>query len=132
VIYIEVLEPFFITIGVKSEMLTAYYSEIENQTQRVPQAIELVLMAFINLEMIDWIKLVPMAEFAYNNSRTILTGHALFYAYYGFHPNCGTSQPRTETLSLSSKAYGYWMTANHDNSCDTLEKPDEIMKMYVP
>jgi hypothetical protein len=54
--------------------------------------------------MSDGVELVPVAEFAYNNNRTTATGHSPFYANYGFHPNSGTSYPRTDTLPVSSKA----------------------------
>jgi hypothetical protein len=72
-----------------------------------------------------------MAEVAYNNCRTTATGHSPFYANYGFHPNSDTSQPRTDTLPVSSNAYGHWMTAIHDGCCEALEKTRETMKKYV-
>jgi hypothetical protein len=81
--------------------------------------------------MSDGVELVPMGEFAYNNSRTTATGHSPFYANYGFHPNSGTCQPRTDTHPVSFKAYGHWMTALHDDCCDTLEKMRETMKKYA-
>jgi hypothetical protein len=116
---------------VKPRMSTAFHPETDGQTERVNQTIEAFLRAFVNLEMSDWVELVPMAEFAYNNSRTTATGHSPFYANYGFHPNSGTSQPRTDTLPVSSKAYGHWMTAIHDDCRDTLEKTRETMKKYA-
>jgi transposase InsO family protein len=36
--------------------------------------------------MDDWVDLLPMAEFAYNNSVTSATGLSLFYANYRYHP----------------------------------------------
>jgi hypothetical protein len=122
---------FLMAIGVKPRMSTAFYPETDGQTERVNQTIKAFLRAFVNLEMSDWVELVPMSEFAYNNSRTTATGHLLFYANYGFHPNSGTSQPRTDTLPVSSKAYGHWITAIHDDCRDTLEKTCETMKKFA-
>jgi hypothetical protein len=78
--------------------------------------------------MSNWVELVPMAEFAYNNGKTTTIGHLQFYANYGFHPNSCTSQPRIDTLPVSSKAYGHWMTAIHDDCRDRLEKIGKTMK----
>jgi hypothetical protein len=116
---------------VKPRMSMRFHPETDGQTERVNQTIEAFLRAFINLELSNWVELVPMAEFAYNNSRTTATGHSPFYANYGFHLNSGTSQPRTDILPLSSKAYGHWMTAIHDDCRDTLEKTRETMKKYA-
>jgi hypothetical protein len=113
---------------VKPRMSTAFHPETDGQTETVNQTIKAILRAFINLEMSDWVEVVPMAEFADNNSRTTTTGYSPFYANYGFHRNSCTSQPRTDTLPVSSNAYGHWMRAIHDDCCDTLEKMCETMK----
>jgi hypothetical protein len=122
---------FLMAIGVKPRMSTAFQPETDGQTERVNQTIEAFLRAFVNLEMRDWVELLPMAEFASNNSRTTATGHLPFYANYGFHPNSGVTQPRTDTLLVSSKAYGHWMMAIHEDCPETLEKSREVMKRYA-
>ncbi len=43
------------------------------------------LQAFVNFEQDDWARLLPMAEFAYNNAKNISTGHALFEYNYSYH-----------------------------------------------
>jgi hypothetical protein len=97
---------FLTAIGVKPRMSTVFHSETDGQTERVNQTIAAFLMAFVNLEMSDLVELVPIVEFAYNNSRTTLTGHSLFYANHGFHPTSSTRQPMIDILLVSSKAYG--------------------------
>ena len=47
---------------------------------------EAYLRAFVNWEQNDWARLLPMAEFAYNNAKNISTGHTPFELNYGFHP----------------------------------------------
>jgi transposase InsO family protein len=81
---------FLIAIGVKLRTSTAFHPETDGQTERVNQTIKAFLRVFVNLEMNDSVELMPMAEFAYNNSRTTTTGHSPFYANYGFNPNSGT------------------------------------------
>jgi hypothetical protein len=50
-----------------------------------------------------------LAEFAYNNSVTSAHGMTPFYANYCYHPSAGTAPTETNTLSVSSVAYGHWM-----------------------
>ena len=44
------------------------------------------LQAFINFEQNDWGKLLPMAEFAYNNAKNASPGHTPFEFNCGYHP----------------------------------------------
>ena len=47
---------------------------------------EAYLQAFVNFEQNDWARLLPMAEFAYNNAKNVSTGHKLFELNCGYHP----------------------------------------------
>jgi hypothetical protein len=80
------------------------------------------------LEQTDWLELLPLARFAYNNSKTTASGHSPFYANYGYHPSSDTAIPRTDILTLHCKAYQNWMKAIHDNSEEILEKSGAQMK----
>jgi hypothetical protein len=60
-------------------MSTAFHPETDSQTEQVNPTIEAFLRAFVNLEMSNWVQLLPMAQFAYNNSQTTATGDSPFY-----------------------------------------------------
>ena len=47
---------------------------------------EIYLRAFVNWEQNDWARFLPIAEFAYNNSKNASTGHKPFKLKYGYHP----------------------------------------------
>ncbi len=47
---------------------------------------EAYLRAFINFKQNNWAKLLPMAEFTYNNAKNTNTGHTSFKLNCGFHP----------------------------------------------
>jgi hypothetical protein len=83
------------------------------------------------MEMSNWVELLPMAAFTYNNSQTTTTSNSPFYANYGFHPNRGITQPRTDILPVTSKAYGHWMMAIYHNYHKILEKTRDTMKRYA-
>jgi len=67
-------------------MSTAFHPQTDGQTERLNQTIEAYLETFICKEQNDWVRLLPMAEFTYNNSTTTGNGMSPFYANYGFHP----------------------------------------------
>ena len=46
---------------------------------------EAYLQAFINFEQNDWVQLLPMGEFAYNNAKNASTDHTLFELNCGYH-----------------------------------------------
>jgi hypothetical protein len=112
-------------------MSTAFHPQTDGQTERVNQTIETFLRLFINLQQIDWVELLPLAEFAYNNSTTSAHGMTPFYANYGYHPSSGTTPTETNILSASSAAYGHWMKAVGENCKKELEKSRERMKKYT-
>ena len=47
---------------------------------------EAYLRAFVNFEQNDWARLLPMAEFAYNNAKNASTGYTPFELNCGYHP----------------------------------------------
>ena len=63
---------------------------------------EAYLRAFVNFEQNDWARLLPMAEFAYNNAKNASTGHILFELNYGYHPRMSYKKdvnPRSQSKS---------------------------------
>ena len=41
---------------------------------------------FVNFKQNNWARLLPIAEFAYNNVKNTSTGHMLLKLNYGYHP----------------------------------------------
>ena len=80
--------------------------------------------------MSNWEDLLPMAEFAYNNTKSTSTGMTPFYANYGFHPaahNHPTEAPRNPGAQL----YAHWMVQVHEDAQEHLEKSRERMKKFA-
>jgi hypothetical protein len=59
--------------------------------------IKAYLWSFINYEMDNWVGLLPIAEFAYNNSVTQATSMLPFFPNYGWYPGC--TNPSTMPMS---------------------------------
>jgi len=73
-------------LDIKQKLSTAFHPKTDEQTERVNQSLEQYLRMFSNYEQNNWSKLLPMAEFLYNNSITTATGLSPFYANYKYHP----------------------------------------------
>ena len=73
-------------LGVRSNLSTAYHPETDGQTERTNQILEQYLRIYVNYEQNDWINLLPLAEFAYNNTTQSATGMSPFFANLSFHP----------------------------------------------
>ena len=73
-------------LDIKKQLSTTFYPQINRQTEGQKSIIETYLWAFINFEQNDWPKLLPIAEFAYNNGKNTRTGHTPFELNHGYHP----------------------------------------------
>lgn len=73
--------------GVKQLPSTAFHPQTDGQTERVNRVLEDVLRHFTNAEQTNWDTLLPMVEFAINNSQHASSGFTPFYLNYGLHPN---------------------------------------------
>ena len=73
-------------LGIKRKLFMAFFPQINGQTERQISIMEAYLRAFVNWKQNDWVRLLLMAEFAYNNAKNANTGHTSFKLNCGFHP----------------------------------------------
>ena len=73
-------------LDVQLRKSTAFHPETIAQTERVNQSLEQYLHHYCNYEQDNSYDLLPLAEYAYNNSVTTATQMCPFFANYGFHP----------------------------------------------
>ena len=89
-------------LGIKQRLSTAFHPQTDGQTERQNSTMEAYLRAFVNFEQNDWARLLPMAEFAYNNAKNASTGHTPFELNCGFHPRMSYEEdvdPRSQSKS---------------------------------
>jgi hypothetical protein len=111
-------------------MSTAFHPQTDGQTERLNQTIEAYLRSFVNNEQNDWVSLLPIAEFAYNNSVTTGTGLSPFYANHGFHPTT-VNGPTADIFNPASKVYAHWMHTVYKEARQGLESAQERMRRYA-
>ena len=73
-------------LGIKQKLFTAFYPQTDGQTKRQNSTMDAYFWAFVNFEQNDWARLLPIAEFAYNNAKNASTGFTSFELNCGYHP----------------------------------------------
>jgi len=126
----ETWKEFLQLLGIRPRMSTAFHPQTDGQTERLNQTIEAYLRVFVGKEQDDWVCLLPMAKFAYNNSTTTGNGMSPFYANYGFHP-VAMDPASTEPLNPASQVYAHWMRMVHDKAREKLEEAQERIRRYT-
>ena len=86
-------------LGTKIKLLTAYHPRTDRQTKQTNQTLEQYLRHYINFKQNNWMDLLPLAQFAYNNHQHSTTKISPFYANYGKHPNWDPNNNITTSTS---------------------------------
>jgi len=73
-------------LGTDHCLSTAFHPQTDGQTERQNQTMEKYLRAFCNYEQDNWVELLPLAEFAYNNTIHTSTRMTPFWVNYHYHP----------------------------------------------
>ena len=87
-------QSLFKILQVKIKLSSAYHPQTDGQTERVNQVLEQYLRCSINYHQDNWVDLLPIAEFAYNNTFQESIRQTPFFANYASHP-------RFDSLNLS-------------------------------
>ena len=85
-------------MGTKQRLSTSYHPQTDRQTERTNQTIEQYLRYYLNYEQDNWVSLLLMAQFAFNNSAAII-GILPFFANYGKHPSIEKTPKGVRPLS---------------------------------
>src|SRR5260370_8798276 len=64
---------------------SGYHLEGDGQMEHANQVLEQYLWVYMNYQQDDWVTLLPMAEFAYNNATNTTTGVSPFFTNKGYH-----------------------------------------------
>jgi IS30 family transposase len=87
----ELVSHFWQTLGRALEMklyfTLGYYPEGDGQAECANQTLEQYLQIYCNYQQRNWVSLLPIAKFAYNNAPSATTGVSPFFANKGYNPN---------------------------------------------
>ena len=82
----------------KLHFTSGYHLKGDGQTECANQTLEQYLRVYCNYQQNNWSKLLPLAEFAYNNAPNATMGLTPFYANKGYHPSI-TVHPECDIAS---------------------------------
>ena len=94
-----------------------YHLEGNGQSEWTNQTLEQYLQVYSNYQQDNWLDLLPLTEFAYNNAPSATTGISPFYANKGYHLNISI-HPERELASRKAHEF----TINLDELLTTLKE----------
>jgi len=74
-------------LGMTLHFTSGYHPEGDGQTEQTKQTLKQYLRIYCNYQQDNWAELLPLAEFAFNNSPSATTGVSPFFANKGYHPD---------------------------------------------
>jgi len=117
-------------LGIKSKMLTVFYSQTDRQTERVNQKLEQYLRIFIDHRQEQWLDWLGIAEFAYNNKVYSSIKILPFKANYGQDPRMGFKVRKKGKYEGAGK-FIIKMKKIQEKAKTALEKTQKEMKKYI-
>ncbi|CCO34493.1 Retrotransposable element Tf2 155 kDa protein type 3 [Rhizoctonia solani AG-1 IB] len=127
------LRALYQRLGIDPHFSLAYHPQSNGQTERLNPTLEHFLRAYASVNQNDWVKWLPMAQFAYNNAVHSATGKSPFKALYGWEPtltpsNIPVNVPEAEDLANTMEKQWQEIASALRQSKDrmTQGKPTEI------
>src|SRR5207245_2348851 len=113
----EFVSHFFCSLGkaldINMHFTSRYHQEGDGQTEHANQTLEQYLHVYCNYQQDNWADLLPLAEFAYNNSPSATTGVSPFFANKGYHPNLSI-HPEYQLSSECACSYAIDLSELHE------------------
>ena len=92
-------------LGTNHKLSTAYHPQTDGQTERTNQTLEQYLRSYVSYQQDDWIRLLPLAQLAYNSAVTETTRVTPFFANYGFEPGVQHAPKYRDNNDIVPQAY---------------------------
>jgi hypothetical protein len=121
---------FWSKLGTTLRLSTAFHPQTDGQTERVNQTLEQYLRCFINYQQDNWVSLLPLAEFAYNNSLHSSTNQTPFFALSGYNPRFDLLTSSDNSVPAADKRIEE-ITANYSLLTKTLKQAKDDYKRYA-
>ena len=117
-------------MGACVDLSTAFHPQTDGQTERVNQTLEQFLQIFCNYDQDNWVDLLPLAEFTYNNTVTNAHGMTPFFVNYGAHPSAFRNEIKTPWTNDDGEAFAEDIKKVQEIAKDALEETRSRMGRY--
>jgi transposase InsO family protein len=122
---------FMYLLRVRRALSTSYHPQTDGQTERLNSVLEQYLRSFVNYEQDNWVDFLPLAEFAYNNSKHATTGETPFRVVTGMDPRTIGLEPPPNPDNIETKdapAYHEHAERLRTNVYENLQKAREYQE----
>ncbi|QRV95323.1 Transposon Tf2-1 polyprotein [Ceratobasidium sp. AG-Ba] len=92
------LKQLYKRLDIKPSLSTAFRPQTDGLAERLNQVVEIYLCHYVAYKQDDWVRILPTAKFAYNNSINSSTNQTPFYACYRFHPRFSVGAQLDESV----------------------------------
>ena len=116
-------------LEIQTKLSTAYYPQMDGQTERINQKLEQYLRVFIDHRQEQWPDWLGMAEFAYNNKIHAATKTSPFKVNYGQDLRMGFKERRKRKYKAAGKFIEKIKKIQKEAKA-ALEKAQEEMKKF--
>ena len=117
-------------LGIKAAKTTAYHPQADGQTERVNQELEQYLRLFVGERQDDWVDLLPMAEFQYNNHIHSSTQQTPFFLDSGQHPRMGFEPQQPSRLESVNEFTDRMKLALEEAKSALAKAKDDMARYY--
>jgi len=90
-------------LEIRLHFSAGYHLKADGQTECMNQTLEQYLWIYCNYQQSDWARLLPLAEFTYNNTSSSTTGLFLFFANKGYYPSLQVQTAHELSLQSAKK-----------------------------
>jgi len=104
---------------------SGYHPEGDGQTKCMNQTLKQYFCVYCNYQQDNWSKLLPLMEFAYNNTPSATTGIFPFFTNKRYHPNITV---HSKCNIISSQAYNF--AINLDELQSTLKAEISVAQQH--
>jgi len=103
-------------VGIQQKISTAFHPQSNGQTERINAIVEQYLRGYCNYQQDNWLELLTMVEFSYNNTISATLHITPFQAMYGDNPRYQILPNPNQKFSapLVIQEYADWL-ANLDS-----------------
>ena len=126
----EFTSHFFRSLGallcMRLHFTSGHHPSANGQVERVNSTLEQYLRIYCNYQQDNWSKLLPLAEFAYNNAPHSTTGVSPFFANKGYDPLIAV-HPGAEITDLRARHYAVNFDELHKFLRDRMKDAQDAM-----
>ena len=130
----EFTSHFFRSLGsllrMRLHFTSGHHPAANGQVERVNSTLEQYLRIYCNYEQNNWAKLLPLAEFAYNNAPHATTGVSPFFATRGYDPLIAI-YPDAEVTDLRAQHFAVNFDEVHKFLRDRMKDAQDTMSRYA-